>query len=101
MQLKNGVKISGIDTELLFVIFIADGIYSRNKQLMTITSVLDGRHSPNSLHYEGRAFDIRTHDKTADVNKYLYEQLKRELDFICDIVMEKDHIHVEYQPKTY
>lgn len=101
MQLKNGVKISGIDTELLMVIFIADGIYTRNKQIMTITSILDGKHSTNSLHYEGRAFDIRTHDKSEAVNKHLFNELKRELDFICDIVFEKDHIHVEFQPKTF
>lgn len=101
MTLKNGVKIDGINSELVLIMFIADGIFSKNNQSMTVTSVLDGQHMKGSKHYQGMAFDIRTYDKKPDVVNYLVQQLKKELDFICDIILEKDHIHVEYDPKPF
>lgn len=69
-----------------------------------ITSILDGRHMKGSLHYDGKAFDIRTWNK--EMNGQMTDKEKRVLarmvqdllgdDF--DVVVEKTHIHIEYQP---
>jgi len=69
---------------------------------LTVTSTNDGRHKKDSLHYakneegdpEHRAEDYRLPLK---LKRYL-AALKRELSG-CDIVLEKDHLHVEYDPK--
>lgn len=65
---------------------------------MTITSGRDGVHSKNSKHYTGDAIDIRTRDMS-DVKK-VYAMLKENVDDkLFDVVLESDHIHIEYDPK--
>ena len=62
------------------------------------TSGLDGVHSEGSLHYQGRAWDFRTRD-VKDVAG-LVAKLKQALDpMYYDLELEKDHIHIEYDPK--
>lgn len=63
-----------------------------------ITSGRDGVHSQTSLHYEGKALDLRTRDLDADeVERYRWE-LASKLGADYDIVVEGSHIHVEYDP---
>jgi len=65
-----------------------------------ITSVIDGKHRPNSLHYSGLAFDLRTrHLKTEDGVKNVAAEIRGALGREYDVVVEKDHIHIEYDPK--
>lgn len=66
---------------------------------LIITSIRDGRHGKNSLHYIGKAFDVRIYDKSKSQIIMFFNCLKRELDSRLDIVLEKDHIHIEYDPK--
>ena len=65
---------------------------------MTITSGNDGVHKNNSLHYKNEAIDIRTRDM--DVNDKILTQLwiKKWLGFDYDVILESDHIHIEYDP---
>ena len=58
-----------------------------------ITSIREGNHMPGSLHYDGQAFDFK-HHSIATV-----ESFKTILGPNYDIVDEKSHIHVEYDPK--
>ncbi len=52
-----------------------------------------------SLHYAGAAIDIRTRDiPLADVQK-LIARIKACLGEDFDVVLETDHLHLEYQPK--
>ena len=96
MKLKKGVKLKGLQPEILF------GMIAVNDLLggITVTSVMDGMHSPKSLHYKGQAFDMRiwsmAHpDKTAEsIQKLLGDEF--------DVVLELDkaHIHIEFDPKN-
>ena len=64
------------------------------------TSILDGKHSKGSKHYDGNAFDLRIYIYTKEqVNDYV-ELLKNELGPDYDVVLEDDHIHIEYDPKN-
>ena len=84
MRLLEGVKLVGIRPETVIGITAAKWAYEKAGAVLTVTSIVDGKHSRGSLHYVGYAFDCRIRDLSPD-------QL--------DIVVEDDHIHVEYQPK--
>ena len=67
---------------------------------VTITSVVDGVHSKGSLHYVGMAIDLRTRyfnrEKQVEIRADLASKLTDEF----DVVLEKSHIHVEFDPKV-
>jgi hypothetical protein len=77
---------------------------------MVVTSVSDSFHSDDSCHYSGNAFDLRyLGTRTGAINCVPAEQeaeanswasrLRRVLGRDWDVVVEVDHIHVEYDPK--
>ena len=105
MRFKSGVKINGLKTETLAAMIVADKIvWEETGTDLVITSVCDGKHSPASLHYVGYGFDFRTRYtikklftplQKRNIKKKLQERLTREF----DVVLEKDHFHIEFQPK--
>ncbi len=100
MLFKPGVKIFGITPELMTGLLVADGIYHAQGFKMVVTSVVDGRHSLTSLHYAGQAADLRTRNMGTDDTKQEIGNLIREsLTSEFDVVVEKTHIHLEFQPK--
>lgn len=70
-----------------------------------ITSGTDGEHMAGSLHYVGLAVDLRTRDLTpVEVSKLVAALRKRlnggaTVDTPYNVVVESEHIHVEYDPK--
>lgn len=64
----------------------------------TITSGKDGVHMTTSLHYAGLAVDVRTRDLSASQIEAVRAALARELGSNFDVVVESDHIHIEYDP---
>ncbi len=97
MKLKPGVDIEGIQPETLVGMIAAYDVCRKLNVPCVITSVLDGKHSKKSLHYTGFAFDLRSRDM--DAPRIATEMLKMALPNDFDIVREKTHIHVEFQPK--
>jgi len=102
MKLKNKfVKIDKLHPRLKYILeniekWIQD-IEGKN-YIMTITSGNDGIHMPKSLHYKNRAIDIRTKDMYLPNTVKIKLQLKLGKDY--DVILEKNHIHIEYQPKN-
>jgi len=81
-------------------ITIADAVsVALDGKEIVVTSILDGVHSTKSLHYKGLAFDMRTHIYSQSVIKSIMEELEYLLGKNYDVVLEKDHIHIEYDPK--
>lgn len=78
-------KLQGIDH-----IFMKYGVEA------VITSGKDSVHGDNSKHYLGLAIDLRTYH----VLDRIVQDLKNHLGKDYDVVLEKDHIHVEYDPKS-
>jgi hypothetical protein len=64
-----------------------------------ITSGSDGKHGPNSLHYQGKALDFRTRHLRPDQVHPIYTALKAALGAQYDTVLEEDHVHCEFDPK--
>lgn len=63
-----------------------------------ITSRWDGTHMEGSLHYEGQALDFRTRDLTAGQIHIWVALVEESLGEHWDVLLEKDHLHVEFDP---
>jgi hypothetical protein len=92
--IKDGVcfkQINGCTLQFIEALLLANRQFGRNH---VITSANDGKHCETSYHYRNLAWDVRTRDLTHKQIEALAEFLKAHL-FGFDIVIEKDHIHVE------
>ena len=100
LEIKKGVNLQGIKPEILLAAIAADSIFATYHLPCVITSALDGKHSEKSLHYKGLAIDLRTkHIPSAGTLDAIVEAIRRSLGLQYDVVLESDHIHVEYDPK--
>lgn len=97
--IKEGVKCDGITIECLHAILTIMQCHMEEKQPFTITSISDGKHSKNSLHYKGRAVDIRTRTLMGITPQQMAARIKDDLGKDYDVVVEATHLHVEYDPK--
>ncbi len=115
IRYKDTVDLRIIKPQTVFAIFIADQVYGNmGFTEMWITSICDdtvGR-KPNSLHRSGLAFDLRLpFPPTSAIGTtamqhnpkvvQLEKGLKLRLGPSFDVVLESDHIHVEYDVKPF
>lgn len=98
--IKKGVSCEGIKLEALHAIIACHACYMDAGQSFTVTSICDGKHSKNSLHYSGLAIDIRTRDLDGITPIKMAELIQAKLGDDYDVVVETDHIHLEYDVKT-
>ena len=96
MLLKPGVDIWRLERPIRRALSIIDSVYQDVGEELVITSTYEGGHSPGSLHYAGLAVDCRL-PRTGAVK--LCRDLQETLGKDFDVVLEKTHIHVEYDPK--
>lgn len=101
MRLKEGVNPFGIRPELMMALLVADEVWKDFGENLVVTSINDSKHSDTSLHYAGQAADLRTRHWSplvaSDAASKLREYLGGNPDY--DVIVEKTHIHLEYQPK--
>lgn len=87
----------GVSWRMWHAAMIAEAMLKRENAELVITSLTDGKHKENSLHHCGDAMDIRTwqmKDKAAFASA-----LREKLGAEYDVVIESDHLHIEYDPK--
>jgi hypothetical protein len=65
---------------------------------LTVTSGTDGKHMTGSKHYIGGALDVRTRGLTPEERRDVMSVVKRRLGKGYDVVLESDHLHVEWDP---
>ena len=101
MKLKgNNVQVAGLRSELIIAIMIAQEVYREYGYDFIITSITDGKHSKTSLHYSGAAVDLRiNHIDTKQELDEIVLLIMDALNIDYDVVLEKTHIHIEFQPK--
>lgn len=99
VSLKPGVRIIGFRPETLLALVVADGLWSKQGLDLVVTSVTEGVHMRGSKHYTGSAFDIRT-SNTKGQEQTLTKKLADALGPDFDVILEKNHVHVEWDPKT-
>lgn len=100
IKMKDGVKINGIKPEMVMGLIVAEGYFRSNGiDEMVVTSVVDGVHGFGSLHYVGYASDVRTWEILDDLLPKFTGGLSEALGPEFDVVLESDHIHIEFKPK--
>jgi hypothetical protein len=98
MKLKAGVKIDCMQPSLLEGILNAQEVFLDAGQAFTITSITDGIHMEDSLHYQGLAVDFRIRDLSGITPQKMVQLLRAKLGARYDVVLENDHIHMEFDP---
>lgn len=110
MRRKNVTVEMELHSELTNFLFLVNELYSDRNQELVITSGSESctRHGYASLHYSGCAVDIRTKNGRLSIAEQALD-LATLAKRYCkdrgipanwfDTVAEKDHIHLEYQPK--
>jgi hypothetical protein len=105
--LKDGVHVNGahFDAVMVRIIDVArETAPMMEKGTVWITSANDSEHGDESLHFDDRAFDIRIKNIIGGMEFPLAarawaERMQIALGDDYDVLLEKDHIHVEYDPK--
>jgi conjugal transfer mating pair stabilization protein TraG len=94
LKLKPGVQAPSI------LVIAAAAINAKNFLLMqtntVITSANDSEHMAGSLHYRDRALDFRTADMAPRQIEQWADEIRKRLGAGFDVVIERDHIHVEH-----
>lgn len=99
-MIKHGVDLRGIAPQMAVAYIIAESIYQEKAGVhCVITSCSDGKHGPNSLHYKGKALDLRISNLRPEQIHPVFNSLKQALGGQFDTVLESDHIHCEFDPK--
>ena len=99
MLMKTNVLLDGVSDEMWLGALKVDAVYRRLfGGEVVITSAKDGTHGENSLHYSGNAMDFRTRDIQPALRAYFASVVAAKLKGEFDVVLEHDHLHVEYDP---
>lgn len=102
MKLKLGVNPEGVLPETWHASGVIRAVYKRHGFEFVGTSLNDS-HADRlaSLHNKGLACDVRTRFIPASTMAFIVSDIKELLEPDgYDIVLEKDHLHVEYDPKN-
>lgn len=99
LSLKPGVKMSGLQPQIVLGLISIHSVFEVFGYEATITSINDGHHMDGSLHYRGCAVDLRIRSVDSSDVVGLMAALRRCLGSDFDVVLEVDHIHIEYDPK--
>ncbi|MEE9273305.1 MAG: hypothetical protein V3U57_08575 [Robiginitomaculum sp.] len=100
INIKEGADISDLTKEMTDIFDDISKAWADEAPGVTpvITSGSDGTHSTGSLHYDGNAVDLRTNNLTQAQTMAVASALSTLLGSGYDVVVEIDHIHVEYNP---
>ena len=100
MKIKSGASIQGLDILMRPVLIEASAIWGNHGHELVITSGNENvAHGSGSLHPYGLALDFRTRYFTTEEKSKVFIALTGKLRMISinyDVVLEKDHMHVEY-----
>lgn len=107
IALKPGVKLTDLQPQIVLALQIAEGLWAKYGQpTLVVTSCNDSKHIAGSLHYTGRAVDLRI-KSIPSANR---EKLVIDLDNAFggdssefDVLWENqgtmnEHLHIEHDP---
>lgn len=97
IKVKPDVRFTCLKPEIYSIFPILDELWDEEGLTCWITSANEGTHASNSLHYKSLAIDLRRWG--LDDPKSFVQTLQRELGADYDVVLEDNHIHVEWDPQ--
>jgi len=97
MLIKAGVDISRLNREIRRSLPRVEAIYDEYLEDFVITSTFEGNHGAGSLHYSNDAYDVGLPKRNT---QEIFNVVKEDLGNSYDVILEGDHIHIEYDPKT-
>lgn len=95
----NGARI-GSENAAAFFFVCVERVFDKRGIECVITAGIDGKHMPGSLHYKSFAWDVRTNTLPAAQVDDIRIELKTRLGDDYDVVVEGDHLHAEFDPKS-
>ncbi len=96
----DGAKVNGLQPEMVLAYVIACFVYAEYDADCTLTEGTGGKHGIGSLHYVGLAIDLRIWSFTSqEMLDEVVDKLKERLGDQYDVVLEGNHIHIEFQPR--
>ena len=99
IKAKEGVDLTTLQPEAQSAAETAQTVFAEFGVEAVVTSTGEGKHKEGSKHKTGQAIDLRTRDFPKGKLKEVVESLAASLGDDYDVVLEKDHIHVEFDPK--
>ena len=104
MKLKDSSVVFDAQAPLLYALWRIE-LVMRAYGPVVVTSLKDGKHSVNSLHYSGLDVDIRSKHLTREESRKVFFALKNDLGIDFDVLLENEgteneHLHVESDPKV-
>ena len=97
--IKDSVTIDHFSIYLLEGLLQASLAFQKLGKQMVVTSLSDSKHMDNSLHYRGYAADLRSRDIPVQDVPILVRNIQSALGHNYQVVLESDHIHIEYDPQ--
>lgn len=95
IHVKDGVELP----PMIKLLVVVEDVYEAHGYPAVITSGTEGKHSTNSLHYVGKALDFRTRFLRPMEKAEITQNIANILGDDFDVVPERRHLHVEYDPK--
>lgn len=102
MKLKYGSRVDKLTPAMWFASGVVAAMYARRNFSAVLTSGDDSHETrPKSLHHKGEAADYRIRYIPASSLAFIVSDIKDVLEPAgYDVKPEKDHLHVEYDPKN-
>jgi len=104
LRLKDSsVDPTGLKTETLLGVMVAQSIFSSHGFDCVMTSINDSRHAAKSRHYIGFAVDVRSKHLPSELKDGILAELRSALPGF-DVLLEQrgtenEHFHMEYDPR--
>ena len=99
LQFKEGIQLT-ITQAVNKILRAAEIVYAQCGVPCVVTSGTDGQHRKDSKHYTGHALDLRIFHLKPEQVQPVVQGLQKLLGEDFDIILERDHIHVEFDPKV-
>lgn len=96
---KPGVNPLGVKPETVLAVIVANEVYALHGHNLVITSIADGKHGAGSYHGLGWAIDTRTSYFEEGEANIVAEEIAERLGDFYDVIVEIDHIHIEFDAK--
>lgn len=98
---KADVRVGGIQPEMAIAFPVVISAYKEvaGTENLVVTSACEGVHGRSSKHIIGMALDFRTSGIAQDTQEELRRAVAAGLGPDYDCVLEKTHLHIEFDPK--